>query len=177
MRLFSLTFLLGLLCPVCIAQEPDGTPPTWVHEDMARTVGVWIADNSEYQSETEPFDHYGIEWTWGLGEKFIHGRLFGLTGGEEAGTFWEFIQFWDPAKRKVMVYQFGSDGTVGKGELEWIDEHSTRLLQRFSSRDGSTFLSGHETTTIGNEQTGHSFTVDENGTWTPRRTYFWIKQN
>ena len=133
---------------------------------MARSIGVWIADNSEYESEQEPFDQYGIEWTWGLGEKTIRGRLFSLNDGEEMSTFWEFIQFWQPAEQKVLVYQFGGDGMVGYGELESISANKTRLLQRFTSLDGSSFSAGHESATNGNEQTGSSFDVDADGNWT-----------
>lgn len=177
MRSVSTTLLFSCLLAITTNAQSDAAPPDWVHEDMARSVGMWIGDNSEYQSEQEPFDQYGIEWSWGLGEKTLRGRLFGLKDGEEQGTFWEFIQFWDPAKQKVMVYQFGGDGTVGKGELEWVDEHSTRLLQTFTSLNGSSFTAGHRTTTDGSEQTGISFDVDADGNWTPRRSYLWIKRN
>jgi hypothetical protein len=119
-------------------------------------IGRWVADNTAYRSTDEPFDAYRIEWAWGLGNKSVQGRLFGLQGGEEAGTFWAFRKFWHAGEQQVKVYQFGSDGTVGIGTYERTGPHRSQLLQTFFYPDGTSARVGHRTEHRPGEEHGAS---------------------
>jgi hypothetical protein len=171
--MLRLSLLLGFLLSASTAFAQ--APPDWVREDMARMIGRWVADNSAYQNAEEPFDAYGIEWTWGLGEKHVRGRLFGLIEGEEAGTFWEFVHFWHPGEQRVMVYQFGGDGTVGLGALERLGEGRSELLQTFYRPDGAHWRGGHREEAREGERHSQSYDVSDDGIWTARRSYVWLR--
>ena len=47
--------------------------------------GTWIADNSQYKSDLDTLEAYGIQWTWGLTKKSMVGRLYGIKGGKDVG--------------------------------------------------------------------------------------------
>ncbi len=55
-----------------------GQTPDWYQQEMERSVGTWVADNSAYVSEQETDDAYGITWEWGVGKKSLLGSLYGL---------------------------------------------------------------------------------------------------
>lgn len=153
------------------------TIPSWLRNHMsflARDGGRWITDNSGYRAEGEPFDGYGIEWRWGLGELSLTGRLFGLQDGEEQGTFWEFRTVWHPGLGQAMAYQFGASGVVGEGIIEHTGAGQTRMTQTFHGIDGSSFTVGHESEDApdGTHIT-KSFDIQPDGSWKPRRTYVW----
>jgi hypothetical protein len=168
---------LTLAAVPATAQESPSTPPEWFRhhmEFMTRDGGRWLTDNAAYKSEGEPFDAYGLEWTWGLGKQSLKGRLFGLKDGKEVATFWEFRVFWHPGEGQVWMYQFGGNGVVGAGTMESRGGSSTRSTQQFFQPDGSRTSVGHETedTAEGHHVT-RSFKIAADGTWKPDRTYTW----
>lgn len=158
------------------AQDRPAEIPDWVRavwERQTQGTGRWVADNSKYKSKDEPWDAYGIEWTWGLGKQSVRGRLFGIAEGKEGPTFWEFHSYWHPGRRELVLTQFGGNGTIGIG-IETPPEKGVReALQRFHALDGSSFQVGHRTKEAGLEDQGQSFDVTEDGKWTPRREYVW----
>lgn len=160
-------------------------PPQWFLEhleSMARDGGRWIADNSAYQSDQEPYDAYGLSWEWGLGHKSLVGRLFGIQDGKEVGTFWEFRTIWHPGEHRALVYQYGADGTVGIGTMQELEAEAGRPAgttadQTFYQPDGSTFRAGHRNRDLDDRTTdSHSFDIQPDGTWQPRRSYIWKRQ-
>ena len=152
--------------------------PSWYLDEIASEVGVWKADNSNYKSENEPYDEYAIEWKWSPIKNHIYGRLYGLIDGKDAGSFWDFHKYWDPAQNKVTVMQIGRDGALGTGTLNRTGENKTELVQVFTGLDGSNQKAGHRTTKISeSEETGTSFDIAEKNEWIPRRTYTWKKQD
>lgn len=155
-------------------------PPAWFRKHMeyvTRAGGRWIADNRAYRSENEPFDAYGTEWSWGVGKQSIVGRLFGLRGGEEAGTFWEFRLIWDPGAGRVLAHQFGAQGVVGSGPMERAGPGRTRMDQTFTAPDGTTFRTGHDAReTDADTQRTESFDILDDGTWKTRRAYVWKRE-
>jgi hypothetical protein len=40
--------------------------------------GIWIADNSQYKTENEPFEKYALEWTLSPLKNSLKGRLYGI---------------------------------------------------------------------------------------------------
>ncbi|GAB5401075.1 MAG: hypothetical protein Aureis2KO_26600 [Aureisphaera sp.] len=169
-----MTFVTVLFSICAFTQEND--LQHFVNE-FENEVGVWITDNSEYQNENEPYEQYAVEWKWGLGKKSLIGRLYGIKGGKDIGNFWQFRKYFDPSITKVIVLQFGSDGSFGKGELTHLSDNEIKLEQTFTNPDGSTYKIGHKTTYLDqNKHIGKSFIIDEENNWVANRTYTWIRQ-
>ena len=120
---------------------------------------------------------YAIEWRWGLNQKSIVGRLYGIQDGKDVGTFWEFREIGHPGERRVVSMQFGTAGTYGVGPHEIEPDGSSEMLQVFHdpARDTSAKI-GHRAKLKGDVHTTTSFDVDEKGVWTERRTYVWRHQ-
>lgn len=149
--------------------------PQWVRNNWAKRTaetGRWITANTEYKSEQEPYDAYGLQWEYGLGKNHLKGRLFCMNDGKEVGTLWTFTEFWDPATEKVRVLQIGSDGTVGQGTI-WLEEDGKiKEQQVFTSPNRSSFESGHLTWMENGAQHIQSYTIKD-GEWKKRRFYIW----
>ena len=140
--------------------------------------GTWVADNGAFKNETDTMDAYGIEWTWGLGEKSLVGRLYGIRDGQEVGTFWQFREFWHPGKAEVLTTQFGSDGSYGEGPSTQTQDGTIEMLQTFyDPTTGGVFRVGHRSTLEGDLHTTRSFDVSDGGVWTERRTYLWRRRH
>lgn len=152
-------------------------PPEWFVEHnafLSQKGGRWIADNSAYKSEDEPFDAYGLEWKPGLGDKTLTGRLFGLQDGKDIGTFWEFRVLWHPGEGRAYVHQFGSDGTYGTGTVEHAGEGKVQITQDFYGPDGTRSRLRHDSTHGPGEWVhDQSYGLAEDGTWVERRAYEW----
>lgn len=172
----ALTVGLASVAALVADDTPGGGIPAWALEEMRGQVGRWIADNSAYRSEVEPYDAYGLEWHWGLGEKSLTGRLFGLRDGEEVGTFWEFRQFWHPGERKLTLQQFGGDGTVGIGVAMPLDGGELLLMQEFFAPDGTVQRVGHRSERRGDVNRTSSFDVTQDGGSRERRHYVWQRR-
>ncbi len=160
------------------AQEPSAEVPAWMLREMeflTRDGGRWITDNAAYRGPNEPYDAYGLEWTWGIGQKTVRGRLFGLQDGREVGTFWEFRMVWHPGRREVLLYQFGGDGTLGVGPLAALEDGRTESIQTFYSTDGAAVRVRHLASNMGDVHETMSFDDDGTG-WKPRRTYVWKRE-
>ena len=81
--------------------------------------GSWLADNSNFKNENEPFDAYGTEWEWGIGKMSMQEESFvAVKDGNEDATFWEYLVFWNPNEKKAVFQQFGGGGIVGVGEIK-----------------------------------------------------------
>lgn len=152
-------------------------PPAWVLEEMRRTEGRWIADNSAHMSDDEPYDAYGLEWRSATGGHTLTGRLFAIQDGEELGTLWEYRMFWHPERESLWLIQFGTDGTFGEGAIERTGPASTELAQTFHSPDGTTWRSGHRDTKGEDRKVIRSFSIEADGAWKLQREYTWIKQD
>ena len=176
-----LTLLASLWCtsPTAFAQQTTGHPaPDWLLADWAEKTagsGIWITDNSEFRSEQEPFDAYGLQWEYGLGDRSLFGRLYCLREGEEVRTAWQFLIYWDPAAAVARVVQIGSDGTVGQGTIYRLDDGRIEERQLFVSPQGGSFESGHRAWTDEGAHHTRSYSIDD-GEWTARRYYIWRPQ-
>ncbi|NJM53120.1 MAG: hypothetical protein HC846_06840 [Blastocatellia bacterium] len=152
--------------------------PKWLTEHFEFLVsgkGRWVADNSKFKSEREPFDEYGMEWTWGLGKKSLKGRLFALRDKKELGTFWEFIIFWHPSQRKVIAQQFNGGGIYGEGEMKMNESEGKSVIeleQTFYGPDGASWKQRHQNIDGTDDFQGQSFNFIE-GKWSPDRIYIW----
>jgi hypothetical protein len=150
--------------------------PTWAQQDWeywTHGSGRWVADNKAYRSENEPFDTYGMEWEWGLGKKTLRGRLFALKGGEEVRTLWQFLSYWHPGEERLVVNQWGGDGTFGTGTQRRTDENATESLERFFAPDGGSFRAGHRTRKLTGEAHVQSYDIAADDVWEERRAYVW----
>lgn len=178
MRLFTLACLLLCLTAVSAHAEnkaaTPGSPPEWYMEDVTFLTagnGRWVADNSEYQNENEPFDAYGVEWTAKYGGMMV-GRLFGLIEGEEKGEFWHFVQYWDARTGTAILTQFHPSGGSGIGRL-WEEGNAVKSQQTFIRPDGARSESGHiarKPDPFTHETDSYDIEGDE---WSLRRKYIW----
>jgi hypothetical protein len=175
------SFAFVALCAAGVAASTEAqvnAPPAWMQHEMeslTRDGGRWITDNAAYRGPDEPHDAYGLEWSWGIGRKTVRGRLFGLQGGRDVGTFWEFRMVWHPGRREVLLYQFGGDGTLGVGPMIALADGRTEAVQTFYAPDGTVARVRHLTRTDGDTHETSSFDEDGSG-WKPRRTYVWRRE-
>lgn len=164
-----------LAAPVAPA-EAQQSVPGWLQQEMSELTagsGRWITDNSQYRSDAEPFDQYGLEWKWGIGRQSITGRLFGLRAGREVATFWEFRLYWHPGRGEALLVQWGGDGRLGEGPMRPTGNGvETEAVQVFHAPDGSSSRTRHLTVTESGEHRTRSFS-EADGKWVPDRTYTW----
>ncbi|MCI0447795.1 hypothetical protein L0244_03170 [bacterium] len=151
--------------------------PAWLENYMGlqvRGTGKWIAENPHKNNEKEP-DAYGMEYSWGAGKKSIQFRLFAITNHKESATMWEYRVFWHPGEKKVLVYQWGSDGTLGYGEVKPVDISKGQFEVEqvfFDPTTGSSFKSRHESIETDTERQTKSFVYND-GIWKESGTYTW----
>lgn len=174
---------LGVCCGMLLLAGPQdlppaAPPPAWYLEhvtNMTRDGGRWIADNSDYLSDRETDDAYGVEWIAAPGGAAMCGRLFGLREGQETREYWRFMDYWDPETRKVVSSQFGR-GRVGHGETT-NDDGVLVTAQRLRTFHGKTDGIGHRTENPDPDtHIAESFQIDADGEWTPNRNYTWVRQ-
>ena len=150
--------------------------PQWFIDQMKVMDGVWLADNTEFVSEQETDDTYGLEWKSGVGGNSLLGELFGMKDGKKTGTYWQFFQYYDEDADAIIVIQVSPWGTSGKGELIKDGDNKTKLDQVFSNPDGTNFRSGHITEYFEGYEISTSYDINETGEWIKRRSYKWVKQ-
>lgn len=161
-----------------IVKAQSGDTPKWVMTEWTNLTaegGHWIADNLAHKSENEPYDAYGLEWSWGIGNKSVIGRLYGIINNKDIGTFWEFRNYWDPKQKKYVLIQFGSDGTFGSGSAH-LNGNIIEAIQTFYAPNGSSYMVRHESETTSKLHMTTSFRQDENGKWVKNRNYTWHKK-
>ncbi len=154
----------------------DASLPAWASEEIRATEGRWIADNSEYKNEGEPYDAYGLEWRPAPGGHGLTGRLFAIQDEKDLGTLWEYRMFWHPERRALWLFQFGTDGTFGEGRIARSGPKSIELSQTFHSPAGSKWQSGHRETREHNQRSTESFAIEPDGSWKRLRAYIWVKE-
>ena len=173
-------FLTLFLVSSVMAQQDNSSsgsePPRWFGEHMEYMTGGtgrWIADNTPFISETEPYDSYGTEWKWGIGRKSMTGRLFGLKEGKESGDFWQFRVFWHPGESRAHIHQYAGTGLVGIGTMDSTAGGMIRTEQQFYGTDGTVFSVGHETWEWDGDHHTQSYDITTEGGWEKRRYYIW----
>lgn len=169
--------LLIIFMPLfCFAQNTiEKSIPQWVKDNWAAHTnddGIWITDNSQYKSEQEPFNAYGMEWEWGLGKASLKGRLYCIQDGKDVGTVWQFLNFWDPELQQHRMVQIGSNGTIGQGSIQLQTDGSTKSSEKFVSLAGGSFEVGHHSWFEDGAMHTQSFDIVENE-WSKRRFYIW----
>ena len=169
-----------VFCSIPLAAQDTihATIPQWlIHSWEMRTQdgGSWVTTNTAYKRTEEPFDAYGLQWTYGLGEMHIKGELYGIQNGQKVASFWQFLEYWDPETGKARILQIGSDGTVGKGYFWRLDDGSIKEWQKFVQPGGGSFLAGHHLWLEQEQQHVQSFTI-VNEEWIKRRHYIWTRQ-
>ena len=170
--------LVIILFGLTMIQAQKKTLPQDFLNELEAEIGLWIADNSMYKNDQEPFESYSIEWQWAIGKKSITGKLYGLQKGERIGPFWEFRKFYDAKEQKAMLVQYGLDGTRGIGPFKNISPDQNELLQVFTGPDGSQYQTGHRTHILSaSKHKGGSYSIDKDNNWILDREYIWLKQS
>jgi hypothetical protein len=126
--------------------------------------------------ENEPFEAYGLQWTYGNGNSHIKGRLYMIQDGKDVGDVWQFTEYWDPALGELRVMQIGNDGTLGQGKV-WRNEEGIHLEQMtYVVPDGKSFISGHHMWMEDGAHHTQSFDI-VNGIWEKQRFYKWHQKS
>jgi len=189
MRATRLTCLPTLLSAAVIAAcaatgtpAPAAAPPTsaeipaWLLEHMKSQVGRWETDNAAYKNREEPFDTYGLVWSWGVGETSLAGTLYGRVGKGENVEFWNFRIYWHPGTREARVEQWGHAGTLLSGTLRPDGQEDGadvfELEQTWYVTSGKTARTRHRTLHREGVQTGGSYDWKD-GQWVKDREYTW----
>jgi len=172
----AVAVLIGiLLVPAPAAPQRDDFLPAWVQKDWEHATqdsGTWIAENP-HKDENTPYDAFGLEWKWGLGKKTLRGRMFVIRDGKEIGTLWEYLSYYHPQEKRVVLNQFGSDGTYSTGSMKEIGEGKTEYVQRFFRPDGGTMQVGSRAERRAGEVHMQTFTINKAGAWENQRNYIW----
>lgn len=169
-----ITLLLAIISLNLMSQEKK--VPQWFLNDIKKIQGVWVADNSEYKSDQEPYTFYISEWELGIDNKSLIGKLYGKNELNQKFLFWEFRQYWDNELQKAIVIQFGNNNIIGKGDLYPFDNKKMVSTQSFSMSDGRTWVEKHETTINKDIMITTSFEQLSDNSWKKKRTYKWLKQ-
>ncbi|TDR16856.1 polysaccharide deacetylase family protein [Marinicella litoralis] len=159
-----------------VISEPSQAMPEWFKQEMQNQVGTWQASNAEFQSEAEPFSAYRIEWTWGLGQQSVNGRLFAIHNDQPTGNFWTFKQYWDPAQGQARLIQMGHGGRIGDGFIHPVNEQQLETIQTFSAPGVDAYSERHLNHMTDQGLVTTSFKLDAYGDWQPQRSYLWVKQ-
>lgn len=176
---------LAMLAHVAPANAQSGSAartdtPAWALAEMGRMVNdgdFWITDNSAYTGPEEPWEEYGMEWSWSQDSSSVEGRLFGLIGGEDRQTFWQMRMSWDGANQRFRLWQSHlTSGVVGDGEITRTGNgDETEAIQTFTAQDGTVSRVKHLSTTTREVHETRSYDwVD--GEWQPRRQYTWRRR-
>lgn len=169
-RLLSLFILITFL-----ANAQTNPIPKWYSENNSRLTGTWLADNSSYFSEDEPYINYAIEWKYGLDNSNLIGRLYGITKENQEIDFWQLRLYWNNEKKSAELAQYGYSNVTGIGKLRTLTSNRTESIQQFSMPNGKTWKEKHITKFTENKQTTTSYEL-ENNQWQEKRTYEWHKQ-
>ena len=156
-------------------EEPK-TIPTWFMNHLQNEIGVWIADNSAYFNETEPYISYGLEWKKSVDNTSVVGELYGLTADGDKELFWELRQYWDNETNRAAFDQFGRGGMNGKGYLEKTDENTFEIIQTFSIPNGYEWEEKHENIISATTMSSTSYHSQNTDSWKKKRTMIWEKQ-
>lgn len=151
-------------------------PPQWYTEHiefMTAGGGAWIADNSNYLSDSETDEAYVTRWEKDIHAHTMAGELIGLRNQVPTTHYWNFRMSWDPVKEKAYVYQFGMNGAVGKGELSRQGNDCVQMIQEFSYPDRSSMEIKHLTCEKEKGYTTQSYYKDAQGVWIKNRFYSW----
>lgn len=171
MKFQFIIFMIFGFIQVAKSQE---TIPSQFIKEIESQEGIWIADNSKYKGDG--VDSYAIEWKLSSLKNSLNGRLYGIKDNLEIGTFWTFHKYFDPTKNKVVLMQIGYDGSLGVGTIQYKDNNETVLTQTFTDPKGTSRLEGHIMTyPDDNTEIGSSYSINESGEWTLKRTYTWKK--
>lgn len=171
-RLLLLYFLAVASC----LSAQDAAPPSWYLDELRYQVGEWTTSNANYTNDQEPMTDYRVEWIWGEHRNTLKGRLYGMINGKPTRSFWEFYQYWDPARSQAIFQQTGQDGTTGIGILSPDGPGKVKLVQSFTSSGGQVFRMGHKHQILDSQRyKGESFHIDSSGVWTEDRSYIWTK--
>lgn len=177
-HLFLFTFLIVLFGVLCLSANAQQSIPDWVRNDWdqrTQKTGTWIADNTPHQSAEEPFEAFGMKWSYAPGKQYMKGQLFAVKDGVHTSPMWVFTEYWDAVDQELKVIQIGSNGAVGQGTIKKESDGRLREQQLFHAPQGLTFETGHLVWIENGVQHTESFVI-KNGEWKKNRYYQWRLQ-
>lgn len=191
MRMFA---CLGILVTLAFAHLPAGAQSELIDgvergpderelfqryiDTLTAGTGIWVASNSQYQTEEEPFDAYKIAWRKGIGGRSAYGRMTALRGVDETDPIWEIRVYWHAGDNQARIMQFGNSGIFTDGPLRITrdgPEETVESVQTFYPPRGEAYRVRHVTELDEYVQHVESFQESEDG-WDPRRSYDWHRR-
>jgi len=174
-----LTVVFIQFCITATAQSTQDPIPVKVRlywETLTKDSGYWVADNKSYNNSNEPFDAYGLIWILGLANNSVNGTLYAIRNGKKAGRLFEYKMFYHPSKKRVIIEQFGTDGTYGIGELVIDADFKTDLIQDFTNPTGIGYKTRHIEEIKNEDRYSQSYNQKPNGDWEKSRFYIWKRE-
>jgi hypothetical protein len=140
----------------------------WLTADGAS----WMTPNPGAQGGVEA---YGMWYGLVRGGAGAVGCLWGESGGEVVGVYWDFFQAWDPVRGRALVYQSGPGGDIGIGEETRRQGPEGETVQTFVWSDGSSLVQKH----VLREAAPDTFVTESlnlaEGEWVPAGTFTWTR--
>jgi hypothetical protein len=160
-----------ILLFLSISMSGYGQIPTEVMNDwnqLTEQGGTWISEDN-----TGTYDAWGMKYTWGLGKKSVDGILYAIRDGEDIGTLWQYKIFYHPVEGKIVLEQWGSDGSYGEGTIVIRSASTSENVSTFYNPDGSIFRLKHVQELQSGVKTSQTFVSGENDDWVTDRLYTW----
>ncbi len=134
--------------------------------------GKWISND-----HTGPYDAWGMTFSWGLARQCMNATLYAIQGGKSIGTIWEYKVYYHPLEKEIVIEQWGSDGSFGKGTIALQKSGITESISTFFNIDGGSFQMKHVQKMEGDTKYSETFILKEDQSWHKGQTYTWKRLN
>lgn len=174
----NLTVLILWLAVLLNPETKTTERPAWFVKEaemLTSKTGIWLTDNSAYQSEEEVFDHYEMHWMKSPDEYTLRAELYGVKNKQRVQKFWDFNFYWQAETKSVVLSQFGRMGMYGSGKMENQKDDMKICIQEMFLADGRSWKTKHESYFKDGKHVTTSFEQNKTGEWTKNRTYTWIQ--
>ncbi len=143
-------------------------------EYLVRDGGEWTTKNEEYNPKDKNSPHsFGYKFEWGLHQRIVKLRIFGIYNNGQRLDFWDSIYAWHPVEKKIKAYQFGSGGAIATGESFRVDDKTNQVSLTFVQPDGGSFDYKNVMTVLGPDEFRSTSYHHENGEWKLKRASVW----
>ncbi len=163
----ALTLFFCILTTNVFSQTiPEKVLSEW--DLLIKDGGVWISEDN-----TSDYDAWGMKFSWGLGKKSMEASLYAIKDSQNIGTLWNFKVYYHPVEKEIVLEQWGSDGSYGRGDIQLFVDGSSENVSSFYNVDGSVFKLKHVQKIEGDIKYSNTFTINKDGEWQESQSYVW----
>lgn len=137
-------------------------------DNMTKDGGTWITEDN-----TGEYDAWGMQFSWGLGKKSVNATLYAIKNNQNIGTIWNFKVYYHPVEKEIILEQWGSDGSYGRGDIQLFPDGNSENVTSFYNMDGTIFKLKHIQRIEGDIKFSNTFTINEDGAWQENQSYVW----